>query len=154
MSNNYQKEATTFDATDAPSGRRLDGTESFQRKYRRLSLANTLDWNGKWRDERRATQRDSMAIVDAIAAQLELTSFQKKRARQFYTDLPDNYNQAYSSRLLAFVVAGIAGLEDGRKYHPNNLREGNADDDYAALADEVGTPSEIHSVWQRVRGEL
>lgn len=158
MSDEYVDRATTLSGSDAPSEKRMDGSETKQNYYNRLAVANSLDWNGKWRDERRATRKDSVAIVDAIASTLELTDFQTERAQKFFESLPKNYNEAYSTALLALCVCGLSGRKDGRRYHPNRIHP-NTDDECAGkfeeLADDLSVEySRFYSCWNRVEGEL
>lgn len=158
MSDEYVEQATKITGSDAPDEMRLDGTESKQQMYQRFSVWNSLDWNGKWRDEERATQKDASAIIDAIASSLELTDLQATRAKSYFDSLPDSYNQAYSTALLAVCVCGLSGRQDGREYHPNTIHPSTDEStgSFAHLArEEIGVSySQLYSCWNRVRGEV
>lgn len=157
MTDDYVDQATTLKSSDAPDGERLDGSERHQDHYQRLAVANSLDWNGKWRDERRATRKDASAIIDAVASTLELTEYQTNKAHRYFDHLPDDYNQAYSTSLLALCVTGMAGRDDGRDYHPNNVHpESETDGAFVEFArDDLGASYEqLYSCWNRIRGEL
>lgn len=159
MSDDYVDRATTLKGIDAPSETRLDGSETKQNYYSRLAVANSLDWNGKWRDEWRATRKDSVAIVDAIASSLELTPYQKERAQHYFDSLPSDYNEAYSTSLLALCVCGISGKLDGRNYHPNrhhsNGPEPTHNNKFAQLTyqNEIAY-SELWSCWRNIEEEI
>jgi hypothetical protein len=153
-------EATIFDPTDAPLTDRLDGIESQRQHYQRLSVANSLNHNGKWRDENKQTEMNSQAIVDAVASQLELTDYQTERAKHFFDQLPDRFNQGYSTSLLALCVVGFAGREDGRRYHPSlispsSVREPHKPSPFRDLAIRLDISySELYKCWHKVGREL
>lgn len=156
MTDEYVEQATKITGSDAPDKQRLDGYESQQDLYQRLAVANSLDWNGKWRDEYRATRKDAAAIVDAIGSSLELTDFQKQRAKEYFDQLPDSYNEAYSTLLLALCVCGLSGRVDGRDYHPNELHPNSTSNgEFAHLAKRNGIRySRLYSCWNRIEGEI
>lgn len=154
---NHVRTGTTFNISEVPERQRLDGTESLRETYRRLSVADSPDWDGGWKDRNKETEENSHAIIDSIASSFELTPHQKQRARRYFDALPDNYNQAYSTALLALCVCGFVGREDGRDYHPNNVRERKptAENDIARLASELDLRyGQVFSCWNRLRGEF
>lgn len=121
VTEDFVERATTFNGSDASAGKRLDDYEYKKDYYRRLSVHNSLRWNGKWKDRRRETAKTASAIVDAVAGQLELTPYQKEEAHRKFSQLPDRYNKAYSTALLALCICGLVGRQDGRNYHPNQI---------------------------------
>lgn len=152
----YVERATTFDGQDAPPGDRLDGSESFRNYYKRLSVANTLDWNGKWRSERRETIKNASAIVDAIASQLQLTDYQTEEAHRIFANLSLELNEAHSTSLLALCICALVGRKDGRDYHPNQHHpRASRDTDFARIAEDIGVSyAALYSCWKRIRREV
>jgi len=149
MTDEQTGQATTLYPTDVAD-------ESKREKYSRLALANSLNWNGKWRDETRATKRDQNAILDAIAGQLQLTPYQHQRSRSVFDDLPDGFSgQGYSTRVVALCVCGIVGREDGRNYHPNKLHPNASSESgsgFSSIADEIDVSyQEVYSCWSTVK---
>lgn len=152
----HVERATTFRGYDAPTDERLDGSETLYDYYDRLSVANSLDWNGKWRDEKRATQKDASAILDAVAAHLELTDYQKSESHRRFSSLPNRLNQHYQTSLLAIAVCAVVGYEDGRKYHPTILQDDTDDPPYAfaeLVSDIDVTFTEFYRCWSDVQME-
>lgn len=148
--------ATTFDAEKAPPGNRYDGTESFYEHYNRLSLANDDRYIGKWRDESQQTKKNSAAIVDAVAGQLELTEYQKSESHRIFSSLPDRFENGYHTHLVAITVCGVIGERDGRNYHPNQLRTGTDTNSLLKnLSDDLGVRyREYYSCWNAIKEEL
>jgi hypothetical protein len=149
-------QATSFRSYDAPDGERLDGSEQFQDYYDRLGVANTLNWNGKWRDEHAETKRNALAIVDAVAGQLQLTDFQSGKARVWFTELPDKFNESRSTGLLALCICALVAREDGRTYHPNQYHDGSdVENNFVRVADDLDvTYSQLSSCWSAVKSEV
>jgi hypothetical protein len=158
MTDEYIDYATTLDPSDAPAAERLDGTESKRNQISRLARTNTLKWNGKWRNERRETSENGAAVVESIAGQLELTPYQQSRALNIYDSLDDSFDTAYATSLLAMVICGHVGREDGRDYHPNQIRPGtepDADETFVSLTNELEIGyTELYSCWRRIGREL
>jgi hypothetical protein len=156
MTDDQVEQATVFKGYEAPDGIRDDGTESHKNHYSRLALANSGNWNGFWRDEHKATEQDNHAIVDAIAGQLELTSYQRERAHAVLDSLPRELLGAYQSALLALAVCGVVAAEDGRDYHPNKAHpNSNSDTVFVTLFEETGAQySKFYSCWNRVSSEI
>lgn len=156
MSDEIVEQATMLNGCEAPPGNRGDGIETRRNHYRRLAIANSLDWNGKWRNERRATIKDNLAIVNAIAGHLELTDYQKQRSETVFEALPNSLYGAYESALLALCVCGLVAREDGRTYHPNNAHP-NSDTttEFTDVFDDINAEyKQLYSCWERVRGEM
>lgn len=156
MTDDYVEQATLINGNEAPDGIRNDGTETHRNHYSRLSLANSGNWNGKWRDEQRATDHDNHAIVDAVGGQLELTSYQQERSHAVLDSLPRELLGAYQSALLALCVCGIVAARDGRNYHPNNAHpNSNTDNVFVSLFDGINAEySKLYSCWNRIEDEL
>lgn len=141
---------TTLSPDDVSTGKRLDGSENKQDYYKRLAVANTLDWNGKWVEEERITEKSERGIFDSMAARLELTDFQKERGWGWYKQLPDHFRTAYRMEMVLLVVCGLTGEKDGRNYHPNNLR---ADDpnEFGELANRIDISyKQFYKCWDRI----
>jgi hypothetical protein len=122
MFNEQSENTTIIDASDAPNGNRLDNSERLREHYRRLSAANTLKWNGKWKDKQRETKENAAALLGAVACQLELTDYQKQRAHQHLNTIGSDYSDGYGLSTVAATLCGIVGWQDDRSYHPNSLR--------------------------------
>lgn len=151
----HVEQATTFDAENAPPGNRLDGIESHYEHYNRLSLANDSRFNGKWTDEKQQTKKNSSAIVDAIAGQLELTDYQKSESHRIFSSLPGNFNRGYHTHLVAITVCGIVGVRDGRKYHPDHVHPDAKETPIKQLINELGIQrGEYYSCWDAVKEEV
>lgn len=156
MTDETVEQATLLKGCEAPDGERHDKTETHRNHYNRLALANSLKWNGHWRDEKQATDSDNHAIIDAVAGQLELTSHQQERAHAELDDLPRELLGAYQSALLALCLCGVIATEDGREYHPNNAHpNSNTESEFVSLFKSTGANySKLYSCWERVRSEL
>jgi len=149
MTDEQTGQATTLYPTDVAD-------ESKREKYSRLALANSLNWNGKWRDEERATIQDNRAIVEAIAGQLELTDYQQERALTELERIPRELLGAYESAMLALCLCGLIARKDGRDYHPNHTHP-NSDRDSTFVnlfAETSATYSQFYSCWKRVSSEI
>lgn len=152
----HVERATTFNGSDAPAGERLDGYESKQNHYRRLSAKNSLRWRGQWRDEQRETRTDAAAILDSVAGHLELTPYQHGEAERIFSGLPDKYVQAYSTALVALCVCSLVARQDGRSYHPNQTKAGSSvSTEFTRLVDDIGTSyTALYKCWCAVQGEM
>jgi hypothetical protein len=138
--------ATTIDPNDAPKDER--------RKWQRLRLNNQPGQTGRWRDETVHIPEDRKNTLDAVASQLELTSHQRSVAELMLEDLSDDHFRGNPISLIAFVVCGLAGSEDGRQYHPRSLLR-SEDNQYANQAEKLGIEySQLSSAWYRIEGEL
>lgn len=146
--------ATKIYSTDAPGGRRYDNTESHREFYHRLDLWNRGDWNGKWRDEERATKKDVRSIFEAIAAQLELTDYQELRGWRIFSKLPDGTRRGNPTALLCICSAAIACREDSRWYHPDRNSEAN-DQLFQRLLDDLDFSETVErKCYRRVESEV
>lgn len=156
MTDDYVEQATILKGHEAPDGTRHDKTETHRNHYSRLAMANSLNWNGHWRDEHRATEQDNHAIVDAVAGQLELTSYQQERAHNVLDSLPRELLGAYQSSLLALCVCGVVAADDGRGYHPNNAHPNSeTDSKFVELFDSTDAEySKLYSCWTRIGDEI
>lgn len=150
------EQATTLNGNEAPQGKRRDDTETYRQHYRRLALANNPNFNGQWRDEERSTVEDNAAIVDAIGGQLELTTFQKDRAREALVKLPSELLGAYQSALIALCICGLVGRRDGRDYHPNNAHpNSDTESKFVDIFEATDTTyTRLYSCWERMEQEL
>lgn len=149
MADEQTGQATTFYPTDVDN-------DAKRERYSRLALANSLNWNGKWRDEERATMNDNRAIVEAIASQLELTDYQQERALTELERIPRELLGAYESAMLALCLCGIIARRDGRDYHPNHAHP-NSDHDshFVTLFEETSASySQFYACWKRVSQEI
>lgn len=105
-------------------------------KYERLSLYNR-GWNGPNRENKQVTHRqDNIAVFDALAGQLELTSYQKQRGKATLDDL-DLRRIGRSIHLVALCVCILVANDDvvdGYRYWP---RANNADADFQRVVDDI-----------------
>lgn len=122
--------ATKFDARDLPGGNsyRGDGVETLANHYHRLSLLNQGIWTGTWADKSALNEQDNLAVFDAVASQLELTNYQKTRARLAFVslDLQElSSPHGIDAALVAAMTAAVVAREDGRMYHPSRADNNN-----------------------------
>jgi hypothetical protein len=138
--------------------RRLDGSETFEDHYARLSEYNRGFRTGRTRmDTATLRRQDNLALFDALSCQLELTPHQKRRGRLLFDTLPLS---AWSSpggidaALVALMVAAVVAREDGRIYHPNRLDENN-DAEFVRLIRELGySKKAVRSAYAKVSEAL
>jgi hypothetical protein len=130
--------ASTLWASDAADGARLDGFESFAEYYNRLAEYNRGTRTGRNRADRTLIgQRDNTVVFDTVASRLELTRYQRSRARIMFGRLDlrklstPNGIDVY---VVAFMVCAVACRDDGRLYHPNR---GDNDELFVELADDL-----------------
>lgn len=154
MNDDNVDSATWFDPNDVPNSRRLDNSESLRNHYRRLGLQNLEGRNGKWVDEKRIAPKDRKAVLDAVAGQLEVTSYQRARAWHLMQDLPDATYQGNPIGLVSLCVCAIACRNDGRIYHPNRPKYAN-DKQFDHVREELGHSTKIvRQALHRVQQEL
>lgn len=147
----HVERATTFSANEAPSGKRLDGTEEYSDYYDRLSRLNSLRWNGEWSDTGRENAIDRSAMLDSIASQLQLTDYQHDEASREHRSLPRRIHEGYPRALVAICVCGIVGRRDGRNYHPNNIR-GESNSPLSGIVENLDySYTQVYNCWEAVR---
>ncbi|UBF19282.1 hypothetical protein HRTV-17_gp83 [Halorubrum phage HRTV-17] len=104
--------ATYFD----PNERNADSD-----KFKRLMLYNRGTWLGPGEENKKVTHRqDNLAILDSLSGQLELTPFQKEKARRIYDSL-DLQDLGKPACLVAFGVCALVAnddVHDGTRYWP------------------------------------
>lgn len=154
MSDEDQVErATTFSASEAPGGERLDGSEAYSNYYKRLSELNSLRWNGKWSNTARENAIDRSATLDSVAGQLQLTDYQHDEAARIYQSLPTRIHEGYSTPLVAACVCGIVGREDGRDCHPHNIRATTPHTNFGEFLKDHGYSfTETFRCWEAISG--
>lgn len=150
--------ATKFDSRDGnyETHMRLDGFESLDNYYRRLSTLNTI-WTGTWVDKASLREQDNLAIFDAIAGYLELTPYQKSRARTAFSEL--NLSELSSpggidTPLVAAMTAAVVVREDGRIYHPSRDPKRNDEPLTAFLSEQGYRERVIHSCYAKVKDRV
>lgn len=111
--------ATKFSYIDAPTGVRGDSAESKRDFYRRLYLWNEGRDIGGWVDWKQERRSDCVETVDALGSFLDVTDYQRARAREMLDELPQRVHQGNATRAVVFVVLVISCREDGRHYYPN-----------------------------------
>lgn len=120
--------ATRIDAGDAT-------TEKQRSKFSKFSKYNRGIWNGPRRENKEVTRRqDNLAIFDALAGQLDLTSYQKKEGRRTLDSL-NLQKIGRSVDLIAFSICVLVAnddVPDGYRYWP---RANNADEDFQRVAE-------------------
>ncbi|QRV15064.1 hypothetical protein JMJ58_19485 [Haloterrigena salifodinae] len=149
--------ATKFYGYDASANydtkHRLDGTERISDFYSRLAAYNTGVRNGKWGDNELLREQDNLALFDAIASQLELTSYQHSRGRQAFSELSLSELSSphgIDATLCAVMVAAVVAREDGRMYHPSRPENTNDDLFTALLADLGYSDRLVHKCYGKV----
>jgi len=146
---------TQFYAADGEyhTRRRMDGSETFENYYRRLASLNTGVRNGKWADESKLRRQEKLAIYDAIAGQLELTPYQKRRGRLLFDRLSVSELSSpggIDTPLVAVCVAAVVVREDGRMFHPSRSEKRN-DGLFTALLDDIGyTARTVQKCYEKV----
>lgn len=145
--------ATYFDTSEVKESN-LTNEKSTSVNYKRLLLYNRGTWKDRREENKEVThRRDNLAILDAISGQLELNSYQKKKARRVYDDL-DLGELGKPAKLIAFGVCAVVANDDvpgGSRYHP---QMGNPDELFEELADDLSfTMSQLHSVIGVVNNE-
>lgn len=144
--------ATTFRKSDVPA--------TNKRKYDRLWKANRPEWKGcgGWQSEEHLIPKDKSNVLDAIGPKLSLTSYQKSRAQHIIGSISDETFRAYKTSLVILCICGLVGREDGRDYHPNNLKRDSATGhvkQFTDIAESVASShSELYSCWEKVRRQL
>lgn len=122
--------ATNINPNDA-------STDKQRRKYSRLSKYNRGTWNGPKRENKEVTlQQDNLAIFDALAGQVDLTSYQKTKGRRILTQL-DLRKIGKSVNLIAFSVCILVANDDvheGHRYWPTAK---DTDDDFGRVAEGI-----------------
>ena len=117
---------------DQPDKYRNYGTP----KYKRLSLYNR-GWNGPNRENKEVTHRqDNLAVFDALAGQLELTSYQKTKGKATIDklDLQRIVRSIDLVALCACILVANDDVVDGYRYWP---RANNADADFQRVIDGI-----------------
>lgn len=159
--NNTTSQSTKIDPDDSPSGNRLDGTESYKRYYKRLSNANSPEWDGPRRDENITTERDHKNLLDSVASSLELTPHQKSRAELVLDQIDPRHFRGNKNVAVILSICGHVGREDGRAYHPAyiGIDAENIDVDstrsFVTFADGADlTMRDMAGCWERVGDEV
>jgi hypothetical protein len=115
--------------------------------YQRLKLLNRGTWKSRYEENKEVTHRqDNLAIFDSISSQVELTDFQKKKARRTFDNF-DLQDFGKPVKLVAFGVCAVVANDDvpnGSRYHPQMKKP---DELFSDLAGELGfTESQLHSI--------
>lgn len=130
---------TYFDPTD------VNGTSSIN--YERLRLLNRGTWLDRREENKEVThRRDNMSVLNSISGQVELTDFQKQKARRLFERL-DLREIGKSVEIVAFAVCAVVANDDvhhGSRYHPRMV---NPDREFAHIADRLEfTETQLHSI--------
>lgn len=141
----------TPDANDATHFDLDDVHRSSPINYRRLLLLNRGTWKNRWEENKHVThRRDNMRILDAISGQLELTDYQKKKARNLFDEI-ELGEIGKPVRLIAFGVCAIVANEDvpdGCRYHP---QMNDPCELFVHIADRLDfTEAQLHSIIGKV----
>lgn len=115
--------------------------------YQRLLLYNRNTWKSRYEENKEVTHRqDNLAILDALSGQLDLNSFQKKKARRVFDDI-DLGDLGKPVRLIAFGVCVVVANEDvpdGSRYYPTMSEP---DELFVSMADRLDfSEGQLHSV--------
>lgn len=136
--------ATYFDPNEVEETTNRKGTSV---NHRRLRLYNRGTWKDRREENKKVTHRqDNLAILDALSSQLELTSFQKTKARTIFGNL-ELGQLGKPARLVAFGVCAVVAnddVPDGSRYHP---QMNDPDDVFEHIADRLEfTERQLHSI--------
>jgi hypothetical protein len=115
-------------------------------------MHNNSTQNGKWRDEKTATETDHTYLIDSVASAFSLTNFQKERAYHLYDEIPSDFFRAYRNVSVVVALCAIAGYEDGRNYHPSLS---DRDNELAAFLEQHSIDDrEYRSLWGRIQNHV
>jgi len=107
-------------------------------KFRRLMLYNRGTWKDRREENKKVTHRqDNLAILDSLAGQLDLTRFQKEKARRVF-DALELGKLGKSVSLVAFGVCTLVANDDvpnGTRYWPTS---NNTCSLFESIADDLG----------------
>lgn len=157
---NEPKSATTFDTDHkkVPNGRRAGGmSRKFKHWYESLWGYNE-GWNGNWRDERKVTQNAKVDMIDIVATQLDLSTYQKEKAKGLIRQIDGRFcNGKGGLHMLVICICQIVVEEDEdciyRSYHP--LSETRNDRQFHKIVDEFGFElQQVSNSIQSIRHEL
>lgn len=137
--------ATSFNASEAPP-------DKYQ-LYSRMENNQRKECVGNWVDETELTVQDHKAVVDAIAGQLELTSFQKESAKRLLSDIPVEEFYGCGTSSIALAICAFPAWGDGRHYHPNTLHpSSNVETELTEFAgSEDISYTQYYRCWNRVK---
>lgn len=121
--------ATTIHPNEAPPSQR--------EKYKRFRAYNTGLWNGPRRENKSEMHRqDDLHRFDALASQLELTSFQKERGRLIFDEL-EYFGPPVEHTIFAVCAVVVnADYSDGSRYWPHPSKSDN-DEMFDEMASEL-----------------
>jgi hypothetical protein len=125
-------------------------------KFRKFRAYNTEMWNGPRRENTEQMRRqDNLHTYDAVAAQMDLTDYQKARGRNVLDDL----HVKSLGKPIEHVIFGVclavanADVEDGTRYWPHPASAAN-DETFTRVADSLDiTRKEQLSVVQQVKAK-
>jgi len=144
---------TSLNYYDAPSGDRLDGSESLRDYYKRLMMCNSGICTGEFVDRELQRDQDNSRLFSTVSCQLELTEYQKDVGSAQFASL-DVREIGYPAELIAFSVAVLVASEDGREYYPTRADRNN-DELFKEFIDGLGYETrEIRGAIERVRCHL
>lgn len=139
---------TTIPVKDAPPHRR--------EKFRKFRAYNTDMWNGPRRENTEQIRRqDNLHTYDAIAAQMDLTDFQKHRGRRVFDDLHVKSLGKPVEHIIFGVCLAVANedVPEGTRYWPHPESAAN-DETFRDVADSLGLDlKEQLSVVQQVKAK-
>lgn len=136
--------ATYFDSSEV---KETNNTGKTPVNYKRLQLLNRGTWDSRYEENKEVTHRqDNLAILDALSGQLELTDYQKQKARRIFDSL--NLGKLGKPvRLIAFGVCIVVANDDvynGCRYHP---QMNEPDELFIEMADRLNfSTKQLHSV--------
>lgn len=114
--------ATKFNAKDLE--KQINGVPlNIIKKWKRFRGYNTGIYNGYWADQKKLRQMDNDYLFDAIAGYIELSPYQKRRAKMIFRGLPySRWSPYYDVKTIAFIVCLLVANEDyrgdGMIYYP------------------------------------
>lgn len=113
-------EVLTPDANNATFFKPSEGSDNHHQKYKRLRLYNRGTWKDRREENKEVThRRDNLAILDAIASQLDLTDYQKSESRRTFDGL-ELGDIGKPADLIAFAVCIVVANDEvkGTRYYP------------------------------------
>lgn len=126
------KNETKIDSSEAPPGQGA--------KYQWFRAYNTGLWNGPKRENKEAMRRqDNLHRFDSLASTLELTDYQKERARRHFDQI-DLKDTGKPIDHLIFAICVVVANQDGygkrKRYWPVETKDDN-DELFAGIADDL-----------------
>lgn len=139
---------------------RLDGIKTFENHYSRLAKFNVGTYSYKWGDNEKLRRQDNKAILNAIAGQLDLNTYQHRRAKE---EMDRALLSKWSSPngidavLVSVCICAVILRNDqrsSRAYHPNR-KDDNNDEMFVKLLERFDYRDKtIRSCFEKVKNHV